>query len=77
VWLAGPIGWLGFAHAASLNLIPTLADKKLMSSIRRLFAFILRTASILAVVWLLFLAAKIVSQRFAWGFLHQFLGPPF
>jgi len=48
-----------------------------MASIRRVFALILRTASILAIIWLLFLAAQIVSKRYAWAFLHQFLGRPF
>jgi hypothetical protein len=49
----------------------------MMASIRRLFAFILRTASILAIIWLLFLAAQIVSKRYAWSFFHRFLGRPF
>ena len=47
------------------------------SAIRHILTFFLRTVSVIAIIWLAFLAAKIVGQRFAWPFLHRFLGPPF
>jgi len=49
----------------------------MMSSIRHILTFFLRTVSVIVIIWLAFLAAQIVSQRFAWPFLHRFLGPPF
>jgi hypothetical protein len=53
------------------------ADKELMTAIRHILTFLLRTVSVIAIIWLAFLAAQIVSRRFAWSFLHRFLGPPF
>ena len=54
------------------------ADKELMmASIRKIFVFFLRTALIMVILWLAFMATQMLSQRLGWGFFHRFLGPPF
>jgi len=47
------------------------------SSIRHIITFFLRSVSVIIIIWLTFMAAQIVSQRYACPFLHPFLGPPF
>jgi hypothetical protein len=49
----------------------------MMASIRKIFVFFLRTALIMVILWLAFMATQMLSQRLGWGFFHRFLGPPF
>jgi hypothetical protein len=76
---ATPHGLDGESTRPAAQKIPVLPDKELMmaSSIGHILTFFVRTVSVIAIIWLAFLAAKIVSQRFAWPFLHRFLRPPF